>query len=217
MATANGRVFDSDVVFTCAASLGLDAQKKSWCYQERDEAARAEFVKALAEVAVCDRVYVDESGCDDRLQREHGWSPRSVPCFGTRLGHASERLSVVAAWTPTSAPAPTPTHGLMAPLSFDGTCHSRLCHSRLFELWLRVMLSPLLHAGQVVILDNARFHRKKAVQRILNKVGCRAVFLPPYSPDLNLIEPQWHGLKTRVRTNRLNGMIFKQALESALM
>jgi len=165
-------------------------------------------VKALADVAACDRVYVDESGCDDRLQREHGWSPRGVPCFDTRVGHASERLSVIAAWTPT----PTPTPGLIAPLSFDGTCHSRL-----FELWLCVMLCPLLRAGQVVILDNARFHRKKAVQRILKKAGCRALFLPAYSPDLNLIEPQWHGLKTRVRTNRLQGMIFKQALEAAIM
>ncbi len=163
-------------------------------------------MKALAQVAVCDRFYVDESGCDDRLQREHGWSPRGEPCFDTRLGHAGERRSVVAAWTP------TPTHGLMAPLSFDGTCHSRL-----FELWLRVMLCPFLRPGQVVILDNARFHRKKAVQRILKKVGCRALFLPAYSPDLNLIEPQWHGLKTRVRTNRRHGMIFKQALETALV
>jgi transposase len=90
-------------------------------------------------------------------------------------------------------------------------------HSRLFELWLRVMLCPVLRAGQVVILDNARFHRKKAVQRILNKVGCYALFLPAYSPDLNLIEPQWHGLKTRVRTNRLHGMTFKLALETALL
>jgi len=163
-------------------------------------------VKALEEVAVQNRVYVDESGCDDRLQREYGWSPRGVPCFDTRLGHASERLSVVAAWTP------TPTPDLMAPLSFDGTCHHRL-----FELWMRVMLCPLLRAGQVVILDNARFHRKKAVQRILKKAGCRALFLPAYSPDLNLIEPQWHGLKTRVRTNRLQGMNFKHALENALV
>jgi len=163
-------------------------------------------VKALEDVAVCDRVYVDESGCDDRLQREHGWSPRGVPCFDTRLGHASERLSVVAAWMP------MPTPGLIAPLSFDGTCHSRL-----FELWLRVMLCPLLRAGQVVILDNARFHRKKVVQRLLRRVGCRALFLPAYSPDLNLIEPQWHGLKTRVRTNRLHGMTFKHALEAEIM
>ncbi len=100
----------------------------------------------------------------------------------------------------------------MAPLSFDGTCHSRL-----FELWLRVMLCPLLRAGQVVILDNARFHRKKAVERILNKVGCRALFLPTYSPDLNPIEQQWHPFKTRVRTNRIRGMDFKQAFEAALL
>ena len=79
------------------------------------------------------------------------------------------------------------------------------------------MLCPLLRAGQVVILDNARFHRKKVVQRILNKVGCHALFLPAYSPDLNLIEPQWHSLKTRVRTNRLKGMTFKLALDSALL
>ena len=170
--------------------------------------ARAEFLKALQEVAVCDRVYVDESGCDDRLAREHGWSPRGEPCLGKRAGHASERLSVVAAWQP----QPQRPSGLMAALSFDGTCHSRL-----FELWLRVMLCPELRHGQVVILDNARFHRKKAVQRILNKVGCRALFLPAYSPDLNLIEHQWHGLKTRVRTNRLHGMDFKRALENALL
>ena len=100
----------------------------------------------------------------------------------------------------------------MAALSFSGTCHSRL-----FELWLRVMLCPELRAGQVVILDNARFHRKSAVQRILKKVGCRALFLPAYAPDLNHIEHQWHKVKARVRTLRLNGMDFKQALEAALL
>ena len=164
-------------------------------------------MKALQEVAVRDRVYVDESGCDDRLAREHGWSLRGEPCLDKRVSRARERRSVVAAWQPeTGEPE------LMAALSFDGTCHSRL-----FELWLHVMLCPLLRPGQVVILDNARFHRKKAVQRILKKVGCRALFLPAYSPDLNPIEHQWHGLKTRVCTNRLHGMNFKLALENALL
>lgn len=163
-----------------------------------------------------DRVYADECGCDDRLQREHGWSPCGEICPGTRVGHATERLSVVAAWQVTSGEAASdiPVSGesaLIAALSFDGTCHSRL-----FELWLCVMLCPLLRPGQVLILDNARFHRKKAVQRILKKVGCRALFLPAYSPDLNPIEHQWHSLKTRVRTHRLQGMQFKQALEAAL-
>lgn len=165
--------------------------------------AREQFVKTLESVPPEDRVYADESGYDDRLEREHGWSPRGETCMGTRVGHATERWSVVSAWQPQP--------GLLAALSFEGTCHSRL-----FELWLRVMLCPVLRAGQVLILDKARFHRKKAIARILKKVGCRALFLPAYSPDLNPIEHQWHSLKTRVRNNRLQGMPFKQALEDAL-
>ena len=43
------------------------------------------------------------------------------------------------------------------------------------------------------------------------------MFLPAYSPDLNPIEPQWHSLKTRVRTFRLQGVPFKPAVESALL
>jgi len=174
--------------------------------------ARAAFVTALEQVPERDRVYADESGCDDRLEREHGWSPCGEICVGTRVGHATERLSVVAAWQGVSGEPVSGKTALIAPLSFDGTCHSRL-----FELWLRVMLCPVLRAGQVLILDNARFHRKKAVQRILQKVGCRVLFLPAYSPDLNPIEHQWHGLKTSVRTNRLQGMGFKQAVEAALV
>ena len=172
-------------------------------YQERDEAARATWIKALEEVALCDRVYVDETGCDDRLQREYGWSMRGEPCFDRRMGHARERISVVSAWQADG--------GLLAPLSFSDTCHSCL-----FELWLRVMLCPTLRKGQVVILDNARFHRPKAVQRLLKRVGCRALFLPPYSPDLNLIENQWHSFKTRVCTHRLHGLNLKQAVDAAL-
>lgn len=147
---------------------------------------------------------MDETGCDDRLQRAYGWSVRGEPCFDRRAGHASERFSVVAAWQA--------GRGLVAPLSFDGTCHRRL-----FELWLRIMLCPCLRKGQVLILDNARFHRQKAVQRILKRVGCRALFLPPYSPDLNPIENQWHSFKTRVCTNRLLGMSFKDAVDAAIM
>jgi transposase len=169
-------------------------------------------VKALQSVAEGDRVYVDETGCDERLQREYGWSPCGEMCVGTRLGRARKRLSVVAAWQKNGGTGAATTPGLIAPLSFEGTCHQRL-----FEMWLRLMLCPLLRAGQVVILDNARFHRKAVVQRILRRVGCRAVFLPPYSPDLNPIEQQWHSFKTRVRTYRLQGLNFEEAHQAALM
>ena len=220
LAARNRRVFVGHGVFSCVAGTGLDAQKKSWRFSERDEASRAEaaraaWVKELEAVPARDRVYVDESGCDNRLAREHDWSLRGEPCFDTRVGHATQRLSVVAAWQP--QPQSQSQSGLMAALSFAGTCHSRLFELWLHVMWLHVMLCPELRPGQVVILDNARFHRKSAVQRILKKVGCRALFLPPYSPDLNPIEHQWHRLKARVRNLRQHGLEFKQALEAALV
>ena len=49
----------------------------------------------------------------------------------------------------------------------------------------------------VIILDNASFHKKK---EILEKIeaempNIRLEFLPPYSPDFNLIELVWHSAK----------------------
>jgi len=49
----------------------------------------------------------------------------------------------------------------------------------------------------VIILDNASFHKKKD---ILEKIAAEMPniileFLPPYSPDYNLIELVWHSAK----------------------
>jgi len=49
-----------------------------------------------------------------------------------------------------------------------------------------------------VILDNASFHKAKAVQpmlKVLAKKRLKLYFLPPYSPELNRIEKLWHKVK----------------------
>jgi transposase len=48
-------------------------------------------------------------------------------------------------------------------------------------------------------LDNASFHKKAEVHRIAVSYGCRAIFLPPYSPDKNKIEKSWANLKNWLR------------------
>lgn len=50
------------------------------------------------------------------------------------------------------------------------------------------MLIPLLIPGQVLILDNASFHQVAESQKLVEAAGCKILFLPPYSPDLNPIE-----------------------------
>jgi transposase len=57
-----------------------------------------------------------------------------------------------------------------------------------------------LHIDKVVnvVLDNARYQRCKLVQDKAISLGINLVFLPTYSPNLNLIERVWKLVKSRV-------------------
>ena len=69
----------------------------------------------------------------------------------------------------------------------------------MFETWLENCLIPVLEPGQVVIVDNATFHHGGRIAQRLEAAGCRLLYLPPYSPDLNRIESCWAWLKSRIR------------------
>ena len=53
-----------------------------------------------------------------------------------------------------------------------------------------------------VICDNARYYRSKAVRDYLKTSRIELVFLPPYAPNLNLIERLWKFFKKKILYNR---------------
>jgi transposase len=53
-----------------------------------------------------------------------------------------------------------------------------------------------------VILDNAKYHFSKAVQEWLKGSRIKLIFLPAYSPELNLIERLWKIFKKQVMYNK---------------
>jgi len=53
-----------------------------------------------------------------------------------------------------------------------------------------------------VICDNARYYRSKLVHAFLETAKIKLVFLPPYSPNLNLIERLWKYFRKQVLHNR---------------
>lgn len=176
-----------DAVFDDAEDR-LDAQKKSFVYAERLKAGhqerREEFVSAVAQMPKEKRVYVDQCGLDNTLSFPWGWSRQGTPCRAVRLGHKTQRISVMAALCQSQ---------LVAPLTFTGCCDAALV-----EAWMEQHLLPVLQPGQIVILDNAAFHRHAKLRALLATKNCTLLPLPPYSPDLNLIEPQWNALKIKV-------------------
>ena len=120
-----------------------------------------------------------------------------------KLGHFKERISMIAAYC---------ENKVFAAMTFTGYCNSSVV-----ELWFEKMLLPELQANQVVILDNASFHRKMILQSMLDKVGCQLLPLAPYSPDLNKIEHVWNQLKSTVPKNARKNLDFHTRLNDAFV
>jgi len=131
-------------------------------------------------------VYVDETGIDQYLYRPYARAPRGVPVSWEISGRKYQRTSIVAGQC---------EKRIVAPLQYSGTMDSIL-----FKFWFETMLLPSVKPGSVIVMDNARFHQKKALCEIAEQAGCHVLFLPPYSPDLNPIENVWAWLKARLRT-----------------
>lgn len=122
---------------------------------------------------------------DDTEDYGYGWCARSERFEALKLGHRSERVSMIAAWC---------HHQVVAPLTFKGYCNSNLV-----EAWVEQCLVGQLRPGQVVVMDNASFHKSTLIQELIEQAGCTLLFLPSYSPDLNKIEKFWARLKHYLR------------------
>lgn len=162
-------------------------KKKTPFYKERDEEKRKQFVAELEKIPEKNRVYIDESGVDKYLQRERARAPRGTQIYGAISGKRYARESFIAAKVESS---------IIAPFCYTGTCDTLL-----FNLWLKDFLLPELKPGQVVIMDNASFHKSQDSQRLIEQAGCKVLFLPPYSPDLNPIEIFWANFKKMIQNN----------------
>lgn len=72
-----------------------------------------------------------------------------------------------------------------------------------FLAFLQQILSAYPSGKVVMVLDNARIHHARLLQPFLdgNRDRLELVFLPPYSPQLNLVEGLWKWLKADVINN----------------
>ena len=74
----------------------------------------------------------------------------------------------------------------------------------------------MLGAGEWVVIDNATFHHGGRITELIEAAGCKVIYLPPYSPDLNRIEKCWVWLKSRIRKQLRNSDNLRDAMETVL-
>lgn len=82
-----------------------------------------------------------------------------------------------------------------------------------FDEWARQILIPNLPENSVVVMDNAAFHKGKAVE-MLKQHGHSVLWLPPYRPDLNPIEQTLAWIKRMRQKNRTDDidLLFQQGI-----
>ena len=146
-------------------------------------------------------MYIDETGIDHQIMKEHCWSAKGQPVVCEKAGKARGRTSLIAGLC---------NGKVIAPMCFEGHTNTEV-----FINWLEKVLIPELRPGQVVIMDNASFHKSKRIQEIIAAHGCHLLYLPPYSPDLNPIEHYWAWLKKKIRYLRLKEPLFYNSLQIA--
>ena len=68
-----------------------------------------------------------------------------------------------------------------------------------------------------LVLDNARYQKCKAVLEVAATLNIHLEYLPPYSPNLNLIERLWKFVKGELRTKYYNDFtLFCKKIDSVI-
>jgi transposase len=57
-------------------------------------------------------------------------------------------------------------------------------------------MNPFPGKNSVLIMDNAKIHHDEEMVNLIERIGCKILFLPPYSPDYNPIELAFSTIKT---------------------
>jgi transposase len=98
-------------------------------------------------------------------------------------------------WKTTTLIAALCVSGIHCSTVVDGAVNGNV-----FEAFVEQVLVRQLRAGDVVVMDNLSSHKRARTRELIEGAGATALFLPPYSPDLNPIEMIFAKVKQLLRS-----------------
>ena len=144
--------------------------------------------------SVCSQklVFLDETGAKTNMTRLYGRALKGERCFDYAPDGRWERTTILSA---------VRASGETCSIVFDGSLDGKM-----FDAYIEKFLLPTLMPGEIVIMDNLNVHKSLIAKKLVEERGCKYVFLPEYSPDVNPIEKMWSkvkqvlkGIKARTR------------------
>jgi transposase len=131
-------------------------------------------------------VFIDETWAKTNMTRLRGRALRGERLIA-KVPHGH--------WKTTTLIAALGHEGIRCASNVDGPVNREV-----FELFIERTLVPTLRTGDMVVMDNLSSHKGPEVKALIESAGASLLYLPPYSPDLNPIEPAFSKLKGLMRS-----------------
>ena len=119
-------------------------------------------------------VFVDEFAINTAMTRTHARAPLGARAEVSEPGPHGHQSSVISALS---------LSGLQASMTIEGAVDTQV-----FDAYVEHFLVPTLLQGDLVLLDNVKFHYSERAVSLIQAAGARVRHLPAYSPDFNPIE-----------------------------
>ena len=148
-------------------------------------------------------VFLDESGVTTEMTRRYGRAPH-----GERVREGAPASH----WHTVTLLGAVTLEGVLASMSVESATDGDV-----FLAYLEQVLCPRLRPGQIVVMDNLSAHKHSCVRPLIEATGAQLLYLPPYSPDFNPIEPCWAKIKEILRAAKARVVeVLDQAITVAL-
>lgn len=156
---------------------------------QQSKVCRGRFIAEISVYDLSMLIWLDESGCDGcNTIRKYGYSLRGMLLTDHRLLVRGVRYTAIPI------------------MSVDGIHDVYIAEGNLngqkFSDFVRSSLLPVLmpfnnvNPRSVVIMDNSSIHHVQEVSDLIEiQAGAKLHYLPPYSPDLNLVKGVFSQIK----------------------
>lgn len=189
-----GVTYSESGVTKLLKKLAYSYKKPALVPAKADFAKQQAFVELYQEKIRClslgdEAYFVDAVHFLHNAVAGYGWIKRGVEMV-LRTNSGRNRYNVLGAYSPLSKSF----------LSIEGV---EKCDAEMVKRLLKKIRQENPQAKKIiVILDNVPYQHAKKVKRLAKRLRIELLYLPSYSPNLNLIERFWKFMKKKVVRNK---------------
>ncbi|NEP51267.1 MAG: IS630 family transposase [Moorea sp. SIO3C2] len=181
--------------------LDYTFKKKSLYAAEKEaeivQKKRLKFWSEVRDIRAEDLIFIDESGVNLAMVRMYARSLKGKRARGKKPLKRGKNISVIGALS---------LEKIIGYSSIYGAVNRVI-----FEAFIANQVVPNLWENACVIMDNAKIHEGEMVRELIEQVGAKLIYLPPYSPEFSPIENFWSKVKAILK--KIKARTYKELIE----